>query len=71
MNECYTRNNCSCNQNYIPVCTREDEITYFSPCHAGCSGQALVKGEKVSEDPAWNLEVHHASNNVFMLVYCP
>ncbi|XP_028405817.1 solute carrier organic anion transporter family member 4C1-like [Dendronephthya gigantea] len=42
---CFT-NNCTCNQNYIPVCTKEDQRTYFSPCYAGCTQQTIIGGEK-------------------------
>jgi hypothetical protein len=33
--ECSLEGGCACAQTYQPICF-DDEVTYFSPCHAGC-----------------------------------
>lgn len=39
--------NCDCSTaGYEPVCD-QNQIVYFSPCHAGCSGVSDVNGTKV------------------------
>ncbi|XP_028405816.1 solute carrier organic anion transporter family member 4C1-like [Dendronephthya gigantea] len=48
IDSCSSVYNCSCKQhNYIPVCAKKDKITYFSPCHAGCSMESKLDGDKV------------------------
>ncbi len=42
-NECNVDCRCSTEQ-FIPVCGTHNDITYFSPCHAGCA----MKNEQVS-----------------------
>ena len=48
INACSSTHNCSCKQNsYIPICTKEDHTTYFSPCHAGCRTETKLDGDVV------------------------
>ncbi|XP_002169449.1 solute carrier organic anion transporter family member 4C1 isoform X1 [Hydra vulgaris] len=36
---------CNCNQQYYkPVCSVEDQQTFYSPCHAGCSKASFLNG---------------------------
>lgn len=29
--------NCSCTNNFQPVCSHDNTVMYYSPCYAGCS----------------------------------
>lgn len=46
--ECNNKCNCGPTVPFEPVCDREGAITFFSPCHAGCTGANDTLGTKVS-----------------------
>ena len=52
--------NCSCGNDFSPVCG-EDNIVYFSACHAGCRNIASEEdGHQVSSfDLDFNITGHH------------
>jgi len=41
INEC--NKNCHCNNEYKPICIKDDQLTYFSPCYAGCNEETSKK----------------------------
>ena len=43
---------CVCNkQRFSPICSADGSITYFSPCHAGCSDMKEINFNPVTELP--------------------
>ena len=45
-------NGCVCNkQRFSPICSADGSITYFSPCHAGCSDIKEINIDPVTELP--------------------
>ena len=43
---CAVNASCGCSQTYQPLCFN-DEVTYFSPCHAGCTDWMKKEGDRV------------------------
>ena len=40
---------CNCDVKYYsPVCSKEDQLTFYSPCYAGCTAGDVL-GDKVRE----------------------
>ena len=40
---------CNCDVKYYsPVCSKEDQLTFYSPCYAGCTAEDVL-GDKVRE----------------------
>ena len=38
---------CNCDVKYYsPVCSKEDQLTFYSPCYAGCTAEDVL-GDKV------------------------
>lgn len=47
----YCSSNCICrNVPFTPVCTTQANVTYFSPCHAGCKTSDSIRGIQVSSN---------------------
>ena len=39
---------CNCDVKYFsPVCSKQDQLTFYSPCYAGCTAENVL-GDKVS-----------------------
>uniref|UniRef100_A0A336KHU9 CSON010641 protein n=1 Tax=Culicoides sonorensis TaxID=179676 RepID=A0A336KHU9_CULSO len=44
----YCSSDCLCkNTQFYPVCPKNSVQTYYSPCHAGCSGETLINNVKI------------------------
>ncbi|CAH8476325.1 unnamed protein product [Schistosoma mattheei] len=55
--------NCSCNQNeWSPVCHLASDITYISPCHAGCQDRFLLNNS-IYEFRKCACTLHSINNN--------
>lgn len=39
---------CNCTSAASPVCSPHDEISFISPCYAGCTGFSNITGQNVS-----------------------
>ncbi|XP_073993727.1 solute carrier organic anion transporter family member 74D-like isoform X2 [Rhodnius prolixus] len=48
--ECNMECNCDPSMKYKPVCSLDQTMTYYSPCHAGCTDWSLENGTKVYEN---------------------
>lgn len=45
----YCSSHCICKDiPFMPVCTQQENVTYFSPCHAGCKTVESIRGVEVS-----------------------
>ena len=36
------RSNCTCSHTYKPICTKDTDVMYYSPCHAGCVKEQTI-----------------------------
>ncbi|XP_075211114.1 solute carrier organic anion transporter family member 74D-like [Lycorma delicatula] len=48
--ECNSHCNCTATVKYDPVCNLETNMTFYSPCHAGCNSYTLVNSSKIYTD---------------------
>lgn len=48
--ECNVECNCSASTKYNPVCSIDKSMTYYSPCHAGCTSWNMYNGTKIYEN---------------------
>lgn len=45
----YCSRSCLCDDDirFTPVCPEDSVLTYYSPCHAGCSSDYIINGQRV------------------------
>ena len=62
---------CNCNLRYRPICTFQDDTTYYSPCNAGCQAGDKLNKTTFTNCACFPRNITHATNGRCTPDSCP